>query len=328
MGMMTAGGTGSVITGGATGQGGTASGAGGAGAGGAGAGGAGAGGAGAGGAGAGGAGAGGAGAGGAGAAGATSSGSGSGTIAPRVTFVAPGQSVSLTSGGNVTWSVSEAGGGTVDASGKYTAPTTPGTYHVVATAADGTSARATVISGLVDPARVTRWDPGVVGGIPNRTQVCATINASDYGNGSADSSAAVQKAVDACPSDQVVQLSAGTFRWNNTVRVNKSITLRGNGSDQTSITGGTYYLQVGPMGPPSNAIASVMTNHTLLTSDAKKGSSTFTVADAYAYKKGDLALISMKDDATVFPPPGVGGDFLLWMDGGSRHSNGQTVLVT
>lgn len=53
----------------------------------------------------------------------------------------------------VTWSVQEAGGGTVSASGLYTAPATPGTYHVVATsAADPTrSATATVTVVSTDP---------------------------------------------------------------------------------------------------------------------------------------------------------------------------------
>ncbi len=51
-----------------------------------------------------------------------------------------------TSNGAVTWAVAEAGGGSVSTSGTYTAPATPGTYHVVATSqADGTkSASATV----------------------------------------------------------------------------------------------------------------------------------------------------------------------------------------
>jgi uncharacterized protein YjdB len=46
----------------------------------------------------------------------------------------------------VSWSVAEAGGGTLSATGRYTAPTTPGTYHVVATsvAAPSQSATATV----------------------------------------------------------------------------------------------------------------------------------------------------------------------------------------
>src|SRR5258705_7836274 len=39
----------------------------------------------------------------------------------------------------VTWSLQEAGGGTVDGSGKNTAPATAGTYHVVATSVTDTS---------------------------------------------------------------------------------------------------------------------------------------------------------------------------------------------
>ncbi|WP_224371355.1 Ig-like domain-containing protein [Hyalangium versicolor] len=54
--------------------------------------------------------------------------------------------VTGTTNTEVTWSVTETGGGTVDASGLYTAPDTAGTYHVVATSvADSTkSATATV----------------------------------------------------------------------------------------------------------------------------------------------------------------------------------------
>ncbi|MBI5069048.1 MAG: hypothetical protein HZB56_12485 [Deltaproteobacteria bacterium] len=48
---------------------------------------------------------------------------------------------------SVTWSVQEASGGSVSASGLYTAPTSAGTYHVVATsAADGTKAAQAVIT--------------------------------------------------------------------------------------------------------------------------------------------------------------------------------------
>src|ERR1043166_8902008 len=42
--------------------------------------------------------------------------------------------VSGTSNTGVTWSIQEgSAGGTIDATGKYTAPATPGIYHVVAT---------------------------------------------------------------------------------------------------------------------------------------------------------------------------------------------------
>ncbi|MBI4911359.1 MAG: IPT/TIG domain-containing protein [Acidobacteria bacterium] len=74
------------------------------------------------------------------------------SISPATATVLMGgtQPFTATVSGNantaVTWSVTEAGGGTVGASGLYTAPGTPGTYHVVATSqADPTrSATATV----------------------------------------------------------------------------------------------------------------------------------------------------------------------------------------
>jgi hypothetical protein len=140
----------------------------------------------------------------------------------------------------------------------------------------------------------------------------------------------VQKAIDACPEGQVVLLSAGTFLWTNTIQLNKGISLRGAGQGQTVIHGNnTRYVLVGPSGPPQNQIYSALTNHQMLTVDAAKGASSITIADASAYTPGDLALVSMKDDSTLLPPPSAGGDFLLWVDpDGSRHSNGQMVTVT
>ena len=63
-------------------------------------------------------------------------------VTPHVVTSSVGQviqfsaNVAGTSNQNVTWSVQEgSAGGKVDATGKYTAPTTPGIYHVVATSA-------------------------------------------------------------------------------------------------------------------------------------------------------------------------------------------------
>jgi len=74
------------------------------------------------------------------------------TISPATASVTAGatrQFTATVTGSSTTtktWSVVEAGGGTVSASGLYTAPATPGTYHVVATSvADATrTATATV----------------------------------------------------------------------------------------------------------------------------------------------------------------------------------------
>jgi acyl-coenzyme A thioesterase PaaI-like protein len=48
---------------------------------------------------------------------------------------------------SVVWQVTEASGGTIDASGRYTAPPSPGTFHVVArSVADGTKSATAVVS--------------------------------------------------------------------------------------------------------------------------------------------------------------------------------------
>jgi hypothetical protein len=56
------------------------------------------------------------------------------------------------------------------------------------------------------------WNPGMMskGGIPNRTTVCATLSPSG-----GDDSAAIQAALNSCPTSQVVMLNAGTFTVNN-----------------------------------------------------------------------------------------------------------------
>ena len=67
-----------------------------------------------------------------------------------------------------------------------------------------------------------------VGGIPNRTTVCARV--SPRGSGQ-DDTTNIQTAVNACPLGQVVSLAAGTFTIaeGEYVLVNKGITLRGAG---------------------------------------------------------------------------------------------------
>ena len=155
--------------------------------------------------------------------------------------------VSGTSGGQstaVNWSVQETGGGTISAAGVYTAPSTTGTYHVVATSvADATkSGTATVnvsTSILIPPDRRTTWNPGLnsVGGIPNRTTIYKTLTPSG-----GDDTALIQSAIDSCPDNQVVMLAAGTFKISGSgLRIRRSnFTLRGtldaNGRWLTTLT--------------------------------------------------------------------------------------------
>src|SRR5690349_2540064 len=68
---------------------------------------------------------------------------------------------------------------------------------------------------IIHSDRRVDWHPGIPGGIPNRTTICAKVTDPPYsakGDGVADDSAAIQAALDACPKGQVVLAPAGTYR--------------------------------------------------------------------------------------------------------------------
>ena len=267
------------------------------------------------------------------------------TLAPGATFnftatvsgAGSGQSTA------VTWSVQEgAAGGTIDANGKYTAPSTVGTYHVVATSvADATvAATATVtVTDLtsLDADRRTQWNPGVQGGIPARSTVCRTVDAATYGNGTSDATDGIQAALDACPAGQVVQLSAGTFTINggNFLLIHTGITLRGAGPGQTTLqkTDGAKpgQEQTGPNPSPIVIIgpsqySSSAGSATSLTADAAKGASSVTVASAAGFSAGQYVLLDELSGAGWQTDPAGRGqiwastDFrVVWQ----RHNPGQ-----
>jgi hypothetical protein len=244
-------------------------------------------------------------------------------IAPQATFQLSA-SVSGTGRGQstaVTWAVQEgASGGSVDASGNYAAPGAEGTYHVVArsVADPSRSATATVVVSAFTalPAdRRTLWRPGVAGGIPARTKVCRTVNASTYGNGASDATAGIQAAIEACPAGRVVQLSAGTFtigRSGGFLLVNRGITLRGAGPGQTTLqktngaTPGSY--RPGPSPSPVVIVSAAQFDNgkgrsTNLTSDAVKGAYSVTVSSAAGLGTGQFVLLDELSNASWQPDP-------------------------
>src|SRR5260370_5391083 len=223
------------------------------------------------------------------------------TFTVTVSGVSQGQSSA------VTWFVQEGeSGGTVDGSGKYTAPATEGNYHMTAASVADASKNATAtvtVSAFtaLSADRRTVWNPGVTGGIPNRTTICANINASTYGNGTQDATAGIQAAISACPLGQVVQLSAGTFTINNDiVYVNRGITLRGAWPTSTLLrrtngaTPGSYIpgvmMPVIIVGPARWASPGTSFN---LASDAVKGTSSvqLTSAPPGGLSSGQIVLI-------------------------------------
>ena len=133
------------------------------------------------------------------------------TFSATVTGAAAGQST------DVTWAVREgAGGGNVDASGRYTAPGTPGTFHVVATSvADSSQSATATITVAAAPNITVSVSPGSAS-----TPTGGTVNftASVTGTGGGQSTA-VSWSVQEGPAGGTVNgsglytapASAGTF---------------------------------------------------------------------------------------------------------------------
>ena len=237
----------------------------------------------------------------------------------------------------VSWSIQEGStGGTINGAGTYTAPSTAGTFHVIATSvADNTEvASATVTvsaapaspppsspppssSGLLPADRMTVWNPGVAGGIPARTTICRTVSPP-----AGDATSTIQAAIDACPAGQVVQLSAGTFTIGTTgsyILLNKAITLRGAGPGQTTLqkTNGAKPGSYIP-GPNPSPIVIVGPGRwdigggssTNLTSDAVKGANSVNVASTAGFSAGQFVLLDELSNASWQPDPGGRGQ--IW----------------
>lgn len=163
---------------------------------------------------------------------------------------------------------------------------------------------------LLPDDRATVWNPGIPGGIPLRTTVCATINAAAYGNGSVDATAGIQSAINSCPEGQVVQLSDGTFKISaDPIRLTKGVTLRGAGPTRTTLTK-----------PAGTNLATVVigwqwdteSGSTNFTSNGLKGSRSVTVASSAGLAIGQVVLIDkLTDDSISYwgarhDPPGGG----------------------
>src|SRR5262245_41337615 len=77
---------------------------------------------------------------------------------------------------------------------------------------------------IIPSSRRAAWDPGIPGGIPNRTVIFTNMPPGS-------SRSALQAALYACPSNQVVQLQAGTYDLSGYLMIPSYVTLRGMGTN-------------------------------------------------------------------------------------------------
>lgn len=211
---------------------------------------------------------------------------------------------------NVSWSVNQYGGGTIDSWGHYTAPVSSGSFSVIVTSrADSTksaSASVTVTPGsltaLIPAYRITTWNPGIPGGIPTSRATFTTLSAATFGNGVADAqpgiNAAIQSAGDAYDASGTIQevvLGAGAFRIADAIKISRSgVVLRGAGRTQTFVRLDTsdpnQAIQIGIVWP-------MYTGSYNVTQDALKGTKTLVLDNASAIQTGDVLQIDQVDDS-------------------------------
>jgi hypothetical protein len=181
--------------------------------------------------------------------------------------------------------------------------------------------------GILDPTRAIDWTvSGVPGGIPNRSTVCASLSASTYGNGASDATAGIQAALNTCPSNQVVSLSAGKFRINTSVQIPSNVSLRGQGPAQTILDlrgSGAAGITFGTGVEPNFAGATVD-----ITGGMTAGSKSITVSNATNFAVGKYLTINQLND-TYVTNVGEGGQVCSWCDpfNGARLQ-GQIVEIT
>jgi len=150
------------------------------------------------------------------------------------------------------------------------------------------------------------WQAGVPGGIPNRTVIFCNATNAPYnarGDGVTDNTAAIQNAINACPSNQVVYLPAGNYRVTGQITIpSKSYwTLRGDGPGKTIVSGtangrSVFYLGQSPYQPAANA--NILSGFT-------KGSTNVLLDNLIA--NGTLIYIDQLNDGSVVDSRGSGG---------------------
>lgn len=142
---------------------------------------------------------------------------------------------------------------------------------------------------------------GVPGGIPDRTTLCATIDATLYGNGTTDATATIQTAIDACPAGQVVYLPEGRYYLAGQVNLTKSdITLRGAGTNRTILLSNSARGFIVGNGNSGNTYIDVVAG-------AQKGSTQITLSDAAGIVAGDYLVIDEENAQAWITADGHGG---------------------
>src|SRR5262245_28408700 len=142
---------------------------------------------------------------------------------------------------------------------------------------------------IIPPERLAPWtgNVGVPGGIPNRTLISTTLTPSG-GN----DAAAINSAISACPSGQVVKVGPGTFQVGGTIGSfnRRHYKLRGSGNCTTVLRWSGGSVDVISIRGNSNPFPPPSTMYPII-SVATWGSNTITLSDTSAFNVNSILRI-------------------------------------
>jgi len=162
---------------------------------------------------------------------------------------------------------------------------------------------------IIPADRRVKWEPGVPGGIPNRTTIFANVTQAPYNannTGAANAATAIQNAINACPADQVVYLPAGTYRLDSGLRMKANITLRGAGPRSTILSFSGSDDSVLRFASGSYQWDFASSTSVALTGGYTKGSTNVTMANN-DWVVGDVIMIDELEDNDLFENDGNSG---------------------
>ena len=157
----------------------------------------------------------------------------------------------------------------------------------------------TVSTPIIEATNKYDWSTntvGIPGGIPNRQTIYTTLNPGA-------TAAEINAAIDACPSNQVVYLNAGTYTLTAQIhfQYNNGVTLRGAGPTNTILQWGDigqlYLMRFGSSDP---------TGFTSITAGATRGSTNITVGSTTGFTVGQPVLIRQTTQSGLIYNDGSG----------------------
>jgi hypothetical protein len=158
--------------------------------------------------------------------------------------------------------------------------------------------RAQSANGIIAPSRTADWgQAGVIGGVPNRTSICATLSPGA-------SASQINSAIASCARGEVVYLNAGTYSLSSGIDFagHSNVTLRGAGPDKTFL----MFTGSGVGSYPSANISiygdyvsqSGTQNLTNWTAGYAQGATSITVGSIGNLSVGHMIILDQLDDTT------------------------------